>query len=73
MSNTVVFYFLRMAGSIVLNISYGYNAKEEGDPLLEIAEEATSQAAEVARPGAYFVDVFPFRKYLRYDRRLRVC
>ena len=50
----------------MLNISYGYNAKEEGDPLLEIAEEATSQAAEVARPGAYFVDVFPFRKYLRY-------
>ena len=51
-----------MTGAIVLHISYGYAAQEEGDPLIKVAEEATEQAAEVARPGAYFVDVFPFRE-----------
>ena len=51
-----------MTGATVLMISYGYQAQEHDDPLIKIAEEATEQAAEVAQPGAFFVDVFPFRK-----------
>lgn len=52
----------RMTGATVLMISYGYQAQEHDDPLIKIAEEATEQAAEVAQPCAFFVDVFPFRK-----------
>ena len=52
-----------MTGAIVLNISYGYEANEDGDPLIYVAEEATEQAAEVARPGGFLVDVFPLRMY----------
>lgn len=52
----------RMTGAIVLEISYGYRTREEEDPLIRMAEEATDQASEVAKPGAYFVDVFPIRK-----------
>ena len=47
----------------MLNISYGYEANEDGDPLIYVAEEATEQAAEVARPGGFLVDVFPLRMY----------
>lgn len=54
----------RMTGAIVLMISYGYQAQENDDPLIRIADEATEQAAEVAQPGAFLVDVFPFRKCL---------
>lgn len=51
-----------MTGAIVLMISYGYQSQEQNDPLIKMAEEATEQAAEVAQPGAFLVDVFPFRK-----------
>ncbi len=54
----------RMTGAIVLMISYGYQAQENDDPLIRIADEATEQAAEVAQPGAFLVDGFPFRKCL---------
>ena len=54
----------RMTGSIVLMISYGYEPQEDDDPLIRMADEATEQAAEVAQPGAFIVDVFPFRKCL---------
>ena len=59
-----------MTGAIVLMISYGYQPREEGDPMIRMAEEATEQAAEVAQPGAFLVDVFPFRKsWLLVSRR----
>ena len=45
-------------------ISYGYEPQEDDDPLIRMADEATEQAAEVAQPGAFIVDVFPFRKCL---------
>ncbi|KAI1795415.1 cytochrome P450 [Ganoderma leucocontextum] len=54
----------KMTGAIVLMISYGYQAQENDDPLIRIAEEATEQAAEVAQPGAFLVDVFPFLKHM---------
>ncbi|TBU24874.1 cytochrome P450 [Dichomitus squalens] len=54
----------KMTGSIVLMISYGYEPQENDDPLIRMADEATEQAAEVAQPGAFFVDVFPFLKYV---------
>ena len=51
-----------MTGAIVLMISYGYQTQENDDPLIKIADDATEQAAEVAQPGAFLVDVLPFRK-----------
>ncbi|RDX49051.1 cytochrome P450 [Lentinus brumalis] len=54
----------KMTGAIVLMISYGYQPQEENDPLIRMADEATEQAAEVAQPGAFLVDVFPFLRYV---------
>ncbi|KAI0753652.1 cytochrome P450 [Fomes fomentarius] len=54
----------KMTGAIVLMISYGYPSREQDDPLIKMAEEATEQAAEVAQPGAFLVDVFPFLRYV---------
>ncbi|PIL26201.1 cytochrome P450 [Ganoderma sinense ZZ0214-1] len=54
----------KMTGAIVLMISYGYQAQEHDDPLIRMADEATEQAAEVAKPGAFLVDVFPFLKHV---------
>ncbi|KAI0705985.1 cytochrome P450 [Cerioporus squamosus] len=54
----------KMTGAIVLMISYGYQPQEKNDPLIRMAEEATEQAAEVAQPGAFLVDVFPFLRYV---------
>ena len=53
-----------MTGAIVLMISYGYQIQEHDDPMIKIAELVTQQAAEVAQPGTFLVDVFPFRKCL---------
>ncbi|EMD31245.1 hypothetical protein CERSUDRAFT_100592 [Gelatoporia subvermispora B] len=48
-----------LVGSIVLNISHGRNVKDIDDPLLTLADQATSDFSAATTPGAYFVDVLP--------------
>ncbi|KIK60303.1 hypothetical protein GYMLUDRAFT_43600 [Collybiopsis luxurians FD-317 M1] len=51
-------------GSIVLASAYGISVNGPHNRYLELAKEALRGAAEVAIPGTYIVDVFPFLKYL---------
>ncbi|KAF9263088.1 cytochrome P450 [Marasmius fiardii PR-910] len=56
---------IRMAaGSIILDISYGYQTQENKDPLVDLAEHVMDGFANTLRPGAYLVDTLPFLKYV---------
>ncbi|KAG6879997.1 hypothetical protein C0992_008204 [Termitomyces sp. T32_za158] len=52
------------AGAIVTRIAYGYEAKENNDPFLEVAEKALSQLSDLIRPGHYMVDVLPMLRHI---------
>ncbi|KAG2077743.1 cytochrome P450 [Suillus decipiens] len=48
------------AAAVILRISYGYEVKENKDPLVELADRAMSQWSRVGVPGAFVADVVPF-------------
>lgn len=53
----------RWAGAIILSISYGYNIKRDGeDPLISIIEGVVLQFSTASQPGAWLVDIIPFRE-----------
>ncbi|KAG1753727.1 cytochrome P450 [Suillus paluster] len=47
------------AGVIILRISYGYDAKENNDPFVDLAARAMDQFSRAIAPGAFMVDVIP--------------
>lgn len=52
----------RTAGSVVLDLVYGYQVKERDDEIVRIAEVATLEFSRAATPGAFLVDSLPFCK-----------
>ena len=59
------FLFYREAGAIILKISHGYTIEpRNADPLVNIADEALLQFSLAVQPGAWLVDVLPFREFL---------
>jgi hypothetical protein len=44
------------AGAIVVRITYGYEAQEQGDPIITLAESVMARFAKFCKPGAYLVD-----------------
>lgn len=53
----------REAGAVILKIGYGYNAEpHEKDTLIDIAGDAMDKFAKAAVPGAFMVDLLPFRE-----------
>ncbi|KAN0076772.1 Cytochrome P450 [Tylopilus felleus] len=50
--------------SISLRLSHGYVTQEGNDPLVELAELANSQLSKATTPGANYVDIMPFLKYI---------
>ncbi|KAL4081062.1 cytochrome P450 [Scleroderma citrinum] len=50
--------------SIILRITYGYKTMDGDDPLVDLPLQANSQLALSTSPGAYYVDVFPFLRYI---------
>ena len=52
----------RTAGSVVLDLVYGYQTKEHDDDIVHIAEIATLEFSRAATPGAFLVDSLPFCK-----------
>ncbi|EGN99070.1 hypothetical protein SERLA73DRAFT_181861, partial [Serpula lacrymans var. lacrymans S7.3] len=48
-------YIRKMAGSIILKISYGYNVQDENDPLVKLADRAVAQFSELVVFGTYLV------------------
>ncbi|KAG2144265.1 cytochrome P450 [Suillus clintonianus] len=47
------------AGAIILRISHGYEAKENNDPFIDLAERAVDQFSRSTAPGAFMVDIMP--------------
>ena len=47
-----------------MNIAYGINVKESGDPYISNAEEALIGLAEAGIPGTFLVDLIPVLKYV---------
>jgi hypothetical protein len=48
----------RTAGAIILRIAYGYEAAEEDDPFVRLADEAVEQFSLSTTPG-FLVNFFP--------------
>ncbi|TDZ14126.1 Multifunctional cytochrome P450 monooxygenase [Colletotrichum orbiculare MAFF 240422] len=58
-------HIAKEAGSVILNITYGYNTEQfQKDPLLSKMNEATEHFAYAATPGAFLVDTFPMLRYV---------
>lgn len=53
-----------LAGTIILKIAYGYDAKPEHDPFIEKVDFAMSQFADILNPGKYLVDFLPWLRYI---------
>ena len=51
----------RTAGAIILKLAYGYTTREEDDPFVHSADVAVDQFSKTTEPGAFVVDVLPFR------------
>lgn len=49
----------RAASRTILKITYGYTAKESGDPIITIASLAMDRFMKMLTPGAYPVDLIP--------------
>ncbi|KAG2108532.1 cytochrome P450 [Suillus discolor] len=47
-------------GAVILRISHGYEAKENDDPFVDLAERVLDQWSRVTAPGAFMADVVPF-------------
>ncbi|KAK7450603.1 hypothetical protein VKT23_012913 [Stygiomarasmius scandens] len=55
-----------MAGTFILSITYGIDAKPSLDPFIQAAEVALKSVTEAARPGAFLVDQFPWLRHVPY-------
>jgi len=61
---------ISMVTSVILMIAYGYKVKEEGDPLVTIAEQVMRYLSIVVAPNRYWVDAIPAREL--YTRPIRL-
>ncbi|KAF8547387.1 cytochrome P450 [Imleria badia] len=52
------------AGSVILKISLGYSVKEDGDPLVEMANKAMHNFSVITTPGRFLVDMLPILQNL---------
>ncbi|KAH9049218.1 cytochrome P450 [Lactarius deliciosus] len=52
------------AGSVVLDLIYGYQVKERDDEIVHIAEVASLEFSRAATPGAFLVDSLPFLRHV---------
>lgn len=56
--------WFREAGAVILKIAYGYTADPfDEDLLISMAGKAMDDFGTAAVPGAFLVDVLPFRKH----------
>ena len=48
----------------IIDIAYGIEVQESGDPYLSLAEEAVKGSDEASVPGTFLVDLFPILVYV---------
>ena len=51
-------------GATIMEIAYGIEVQESGDPYISLAEKVINSGNEVAIPGAFWVDLFPILAYI---------
>ncbi|KAG6332883.1 hypothetical protein ID866_6208 [Astraeus odoratus] len=51
------------AGAVILRITYGYEVKNEQDPLVDLAERTMHAISTTTIPNAFLVDTLPLLKY----------
>ena len=49
----------RASGAIILKITYGHDALEHNDPLVNLVDGTMDIFSETSQPGNYLVDVLP--------------
>ncbi|KAJ2915834.1 hypothetical protein MD484_g4605, partial [Candolleomyces efflorescens] len=49
----------KLTGGIILKITYGYDVRENADPLVDLIEGANENFNKATVPGAFVVDFFP--------------
>ena len=52
----------------IIDIAYGIEVQESGDPYLSLAEEAVKGSDEASVPGTFLVDLFPILVYVQIGR-----
>lgn len=53
----------RSVGTTILKIAYSYKAESHGrDVLIDMAGDSMEKFSRAAVPGAFMVDMFPFRE-----------
>jgi hypothetical protein len=52
-----------MAGSMILNITYGIDVQSIQDPYIQIAEQSMASMQEAMNANAFLVDTLPFRAF----------
>ena len=58
---------ISLTGALVLSTSNGYKIEHEKTaPMVELGESAILEFAMAAQPGAWLVDVVPFRKCFNF-------
>ncbi|KAH9927105.1 cytochrome P450 [Epithele typhae] len=58
-TDTLFHELQKLAGSIVVTITYGYKAKSDHDEIITAVDKAMADFALVTQPGAFVADVFP--------------
>ncbi|KAJ7639239.1 cytochrome P450 [Roridomyces roridus] len=54
----------KFAGTAVLNVTCGYQPKDENDSFLQLADESMRHFSELTGANAFAVDTFPFLRYV---------
>ncbi|VDC07377.1 unnamed protein product [Peniophora sp. CBMAI 1063] len=57
-------HFRRNAGAVILEISYGWTVNGADDKFVKLIEDGFKVQAEIARPGRWFVDIFPWLRFV---------
>lgn len=53
-------HFRRNAGAVILEISYGWTVSGADDKFVKLIEDGFKVQSEIARPGRWMVDIFPW-------------
>ncbi|KAF8803765.1 cytochrome P450 [Phlegmacium glaucopus] len=54
----------KTAGAVILRISHGYEVKEDNDPFVGLADQATEQFSLATAPGGFLVDLIPALRHI---------
>ncbi|TFK21255.1 cytochrome P450 [Coprinopsis marcescibilis] len=55
---------LRFIAGVIFRLAYGIHGADEMDYYIDLTEKALATAVAASSPGAFFVDIFPFLKYV---------